>query len=52
MEILETVAEAIVVSFVVGAVMGGVVVAHFQIKTQNQEDENLQPETIKINDRK
>jgi len=51
MEILQTVAEAVFVSFFVGAIMGGVVVAHFQTKSQRQEDQNLQPETVKINDR-
>ncbi len=50
MEILHTVAEAIFISFFVGAILGGVVVAHFQLKPQAQEDQNLQPETVKINE--
>ena len=50
MEILQTVAEAVFISFFVGAIMGGVVVAHFQSKSQSQEDQNLQPETVKINE--
>ncbi len=53
MEILQTVAEAVFISFFVGAIMGGVVVAHFQLKSQSQEEqnENLQPETVKVQDR-
>lgn len=51
MEILQTVAEAVFISFFVGAIMGGAVVAHFQLKPQNQEEQNLQPETVKINER-
>lgn len=51
MEILQTVAEAVFISFFVGAIMGGAVVAHFQLKPQSQEDENLQPKTVEINDR-
>ena len=50
MEILQTVAEAVFISFFVGAIMGGVVVAHFQLKPQSQEDQNLQPETVKMNE--
>jgi len=52
MEILQTVAEAVFISFFVGAIMGGAVVAHFQLKPQSQEDESgLQPKTVEINDR-
>jgi len=52
MEILQTVAEAVFISFFVGAIMGGAIVAHFQLKSQSQEDENLQPQTIEIDENK
>ncbi len=51
MDMLETVAEAVFISFFVGAIMGGIIVAHFQFKSQVQDEHDLQPETIKINDR-
>jgi len=51
MEIMQTVAEAVFISFFVGAIMGGAVVAHFQLRSQNQEESDLQPKTIEINER-
>ena len=50
MEILHTVAEAVFLSFFVGAIVGGAVVAHMQLKPADQEDSQLQPAKIKIND--
>jgi len=51
METLQTVAEAVLISFFVGAIMGGVVVAHLQAKTQDQEDADFHPETVRVDDR-
>jgi len=50
MEILQTVAEAVFISFIVGVIMGGVIVAHLQAKPRRQEDRDMQPEPVKIND--
>ena len=50
MEILHTVAEAVFLSFFVGAIVGGAVVAHMQLKPIEQEDNQLQPAKVKIND--
>lgn len=50
MEILHTVAEAVFLSFLMGAVVGGVVVAHFQLKPADQEHGKLQPAKVKVSD--
>jgi len=50
MEMLHTVAEAVFISFFVGAIVGGAVVAHFQLKPAEQNDQKLQPVKIKAND--
>jgi len=48
MEILETVAEAVLISFIVGAIAGGIVTAHLQGRFHTKEQENLQPEPVKV----
>lgn len=50
MEILNTVVEAVVLSFSIGAIVGGVIVAHFQLKPAEQEEGQLQPAKVKAND--
>jgi len=50
MEMLNTVVEAVVLSFCIGAIVGGVIVAHFQLKPAEQEDNQLQPAKVKAND--
>jgi len=48
MEMLHVVAEAVLISFVVGAIMGGMVTAHMQSRYQNRDqDENLTPVRVK-----
>ena len=53
MEMISTLVEAVVMSFLVGAILGGVVVAHLLVKSQPEEESNLQPVKIKVdrNDR-
>jgi hypothetical protein len=46
MEMLNTLVEAVFISFLIGAIMGGVVVAHFVTRGQTEETGKLQP--IKI----
>jgi len=51
MEILHTVAEAVFVSFFMGVIIGGAIVAHFQLKSTAQStDDKLQTVKIKAND--
>ncbi len=48
MEMLDTLVEAVFLSFLIGAILGGVVVAHFVAKPQTEaEDEKLQPVKIR-----
>jgi len=48
MEMLHAVAEAVLISFVVGAIMGGMVTLHMQSRYQNQNDDGkLQPVKVK-----
>ena len=50
MEILHTVAEAVFISFFMGAIVGGVIVAHFQLKPAEQDEGKLQPVKVKVSD--
>lgn len=50
MEMLHTVVEAVVLSFFVGAIVGGAIVAHLQLKPAEQDESQLQPIKIKVND--
>ena len=50
MEMLHTVVEAVVLSFFIGGIVGGVIVAHFQLKPIEQAEDQLQPAKVKIND--
>jgi len=47
MEMLHTVAEAVVLAFLVGAIVGGAVVAHFQLKSDVQNSEK-KLQTVKV----
>jgi len=49
MEMLHAVAEAVLISFVVGAIMGGMITAHMQSRYQNQSREvELEPAKVKV----
>jgi len=48
MEFIYTVIEAVVIAFFMGAILGGVVVAHFRNKSVVQTDEDLQLERVKV----
>jgi len=50
MEMLNTVVEAVVLSFCIGAIFGGVIVAHFQLKPAEQDEGRLQPAKVKANE--
>ncbi len=51
MEILHTVAEAVFISFFMGVIIGGAIVAYFQLKSTAQStDDKLQTVKIKAND--
>ncbi len=43
MEMLNMVVEAVFISFFVGAILGGVVVAHWLTRSQDDETGKLQP---------
>jgi len=47
MEMLNTLVEAVFISFLMGAIIGGVVVAHFVTRSQTQETDKLQPVKIR-----
>jgi hypothetical protein len=47
---LHTVAEAVFISFFMGAIVGGAIVAHFQLKSVEQNEDQLQPVKVKISD--
>ena len=50
MEMLHAVAEAVLISFVVGAIRGGMVTAHMQARYQNQnQDDKLEAVKVKVN---
>jgi len=45
---LHAVAEAVLISFVVGAIMGGMITAHMQSRYQNQSNQGeLEPVKVK-----
>ena len=47
---LHNVAEAVLISFVVGAIMGGMITVHMQARYQSQSgNENLEPVKVKAN---
>ena len=49
MEMLHAVAEAVLISFVVGAIMGGMITAHMQSRYQNQSHEGeLESAKVKV----
>lgn len=49
MEMLHTVAEAVLISFVVGAIMGGMITLHMQARHQNQnQDGKLEAVKVKV----
>lgn len=50
MEMLHTVAEAVLISFVVGAILGGMITVHMQARFQNQSQESkLEAVKVKTN---
>lgn len=50
MEMLHTVVEAVFLSFFVGAIIGGAIVAHFQLKPSEQQEGELRTVKVKAND--
>jgi len=48
MEILHTVAEAVFISFIVGAMVGGAIVAHLQLKPSEQNESEGKMQSIKV----
>jgi uncharacterized membrane-anchored protein YhcB (DUF1043 family) len=47
MDFMYTVVEAVVISFLVGAVMGGIVAVHLQTRSERREELKLQKVKVK-----
>jgi uncharacterized membrane-anchored protein YhcB (DUF1043 family) len=48
MEMLNTMVEAVFISFLIGAILGGVTVAHFVTRSQAQDESENKLQPVKI----